>query len=273
MTINFFNGQPSADILPTELFAKATQKVFSASNAANDVLQYGHEYGHPNFLKNLAEFLTVEYSSPVSHRHLCATPGASLSLQHILSLLTRPQSTTHHVYFQDPTYFLVFSIFLDLGYTREQFVAIPDSSSGLDVDMLEQYLIQHDRTDDKSDMIFNSILYCVPTHANPTGSVLSNEKRERIVQLGRKYNMLIICDDVYDMLTFRDEIPKRVVAYDLEQEGNHVVISNGSFSKILAPGARAGWIEAGETIINKLGAWYVTKKKRKRNLWNGGEEV
>ena len=209
-------------------------------------------------------------------RHLCATPGASLSLQHILTLLTRPQTVTRHVYFQDPTYFLVFDIFLNAGYTKDQFVGIAEENdSGINVDILEDYLIKHhhksdkgpfssqDKNNDADSMIFNSVLYCVPTHANPTGSVLSNEKREKLVQLGRKYNMLIICDDVYDILTFEGEIPKRLVAYDLEsadENTKHVVVSNGSFSKILAPGSRAGWIEAGETIIKQVGAWYVIEK-------------
>lgn len=180
------------------------------------------------------------------------------------------------MYFQDPTYFLAFDIFLNVGYTKDQFVGIAEENdSGINVDILEDYLIKHYHTSDKGpffpqdknndvdNIIFNSVLYCVPTHANPTGSVLSNEKREKLVQLGRKYNMLIICDDVYDILTFEGEIPKRLVAYDLESAGensNHVVVSNGSFSKLLAPGARAGWIEAGETIIKQVGAWYVIEK-------------
>lgn len=215
------------------------------------------------------------YFKFISH-NLCATPGASLSLQHLLTLLTRPQTVTRHVYFQDPTYFLAFDIFLNVGYTKDQFVGIAEENdSGINVNILEDYLIKNHHTDDKGsffpkdknnhtdNMIFNSVLYCVPTHANPTGSVLSNEKREKLVQLGRKYNMLIICDDVYDILTFEGEIPKRLVAYDLESAGknaNHVVVSNGSFSKLLAPGSRAGWIEAGETIIKQVGAWYVIEK-------------
>jgi DNA-binding transcriptional MocR family regulator len=129
---------------------------------------------------------------------------------------------------------------------------------------LEDYLIKHHVVSDDTNTIYNSVLYCVPTHANPTGSILSLEKRKRLVELGKQYNMLIICDDVYDILTFEGSIPKRMVAFDLEsstEDGSKsVVISNGSFSKLLAPGARVGWIEAGETIIKQVGAWYVILK-------------
>ncbi|KAI8641438.1 pyridoxal phosphate-dependent transferase [Parasitella parasitica] len=268
MSIDFMNGKPSADILPTKLFAQAAQKAFNAPDAANNVLQYGDELGHPAFLRNLAEFLSTEYGSHsgVFSRHLCATPGASLSLQHMLSMLTRPQTATRHVYFQDPTYFLAFDIFLDVGYARDQFVGIAEEDdSGINITILEDHLVKHHVSEETSTisqeksgtMVFNSVLYCVPTHANPTGSILSDKKREKLVQLARKYNMLIICDDVYDILTFEGEIPKRLVAYDLEsadENAKHVVISNGSFSKILAPGSRVGWIEAGETIIKQVGA-------------------
>jgi DNA-binding transcriptional MocR family regulator len=161
-------------------------------------------------------------------------------------------------------------VFLNVGYTRDQFISIPEENdSGINVDILQDYLIEHhdkelsdnSSTKENTGSVFNSILYCVPTHANPTGSILSNEKRKKLVQLGKKFNMLIICDDVYDILTYEEglAIPKRLVAYDLEEEqGKHVVVSNGSFSKLLAPGARAGWIEAGETIIKQVGAWYVS---------------
>lgn len=174
-----------------------------------------------------------------------------------MTILTRPQSSTRHVYFQDPTYFLSFDIFLDAGFSRDQFIGIPEQDdSGIDIDLLQSYLIKN-RNRAQQNKFFDSVLYCVPTHANPTGSTLSAEKRKRLVQLGKQYNMLIICDDVYDILTYQGDIPQRVVAYDLESEGKHVVISNGSFSKILAPGARAGWIEAGDSIIKQVGNWYA----------------
>jgi DNA-binding transcriptional MocR family regulator len=154
------------------------------------------------------------------------------------------------VYFQDPTYFLVFNMFLNIGYTPDQFIAIPDTDTGLDIDALEGHL-----TDTSDGDIYDSVLYCVPSHANPTGSILSDDKRARLVALARKHNMLVICDDVYDILTYKGDVPKRVVTLDLQSEERPVVISNCSFSKLLAPGARVGWIEAHPLLVKKLGAW------------------
>lgn len=193
-----------------------------------------------------------------------ATPGASLALQHCLSLLTRPSSTTRYALFQNPTYHLVYHIFTDVGFDISQFIGIPDTSTGLDLDYLQQFLethlsaVEEGSNNNNDDDYYAAVLYCVPTHANPTSSILSPSKRQRLVDLAKKYNVLVICDDVYDLLTFDDEelIPRRLVAYDLEANDNKpVVISNCSYSKILAPGARAGWIEAHSKIIYKLGAW------------------
>lgn len=175
---------------------------------------------------------------------------------------------TKYCYFQEPTYFLAFDIFRDLGFELDQFAGVPDKQhQGLDVDHFESLLVEHfgespaPMKKDDGAWIYNAVLYCVPTHANPTGATLPPNERRRLVQLARKYNVLVLCDDVYDILTFSGDDgettpPKRVVAYDLELDSAHpVVISNGSFSKLLAPGARIGWLECHETLIQRLGPW------------------
>ncbi|KAI8063329.1 pyridoxal phosphate-dependent transferase [Gongronella butleri] len=268
--INFLKGQPSLDLLPLEMFAQATTLAMADPDAREDMLQYANELGTPTFRNNLAAFLSREYGSAVSPSHLCPTSGASYGLEHAVALLTRPQTRTKYCYFQDPTYFLVFDIYRDLGFEPHQFVGIPDTKhQGLDVDHFEKTLQQHfpgvapKSHDENGEWIYDAVLYCVPTHANPTGSTLPEDQRERLVQLAKKYNVLVICDDVYDILTFdKKDMPRRVVAYDLDEHDPHpVVISNGSFSKILAPGARSGWLECHPKLISVLGEWYETKKK------------
>lgn len=190
--------------------------------------------------------------------NLCATPGASLTLQHVLTILTRPSKETRFVFCQNPTYHLVFDIFRDAGFRKDQFVGVPDDGKGLDVDFLEAFL-QEAFKDQGGDChyYYSGVLYCVPTHANPSTTILSSERRERLVAVARRYNVLLVCDDVYELLTFSGQTPKRLVAYDLESKGKPVVISNGSFSKILAPGARAGWVEAHPSLVKRIGSWYV----------------
>ncbi|KAG0185172.1 hypothetical protein DFQ28_009844 [Apophysomyces sp. BC1034] len=188
-------------------------------------------------------------------RHLYATSGASHSLEHILTLLTRPQTTTRFAIFQNPTYHLVFDIFKEAGFEPNQLVGISDTGEGLDVDELERFLASNLTPDNAASSTgYASVLYCVPTHSNPTSSILPAERRAKLVELARQYNVLVICDDVYDILTYRcSPPPQRVVAYDLETEGKPVVISNCSFSKLLSPGIRVGWVEAQEALIRRIG--------------------
>ena len=77
------------------------------------------------------------------------------------------------------------------------------------------------------------------------------EINKTLIKLARKYEILIACDDVYNLLAFDDESPKRLFEYDSfddeDYKGN--VISNGTFSKILSPGCRVGWMECGPRIV------------------------
>ncbi|ORY93332.1 pyridoxal phosphate-dependent transferase [Syncephalastrum racemosum] len=262
--INFLLGQPSTDLLSTEIFSRAAQEAFAAPGAADRMLQYAHEKGNPLFLERLAKFLSAEYKDDVPVKNLCATPGASLAVQHILTMLTRPASTTRFAFFQNPTYHFEYKIFSDVGFTDNQFVGVPEDSDGLCTDSFEEILRARFPAGPEvsDDAFYSAVLYCVPTHANPSSTILSHARRAELVRLAREYNVLVICDDVYDMLTFdQDPLPRRLVAYDLDdlqhkQCGRPVVISNGSFSKILAPGSRAGWIEAHPELVDRLGLWY-----------------
>ncbi|KAF7722551.1 hypothetical protein EC973_002975 [Apophysomyces ossiformis] len=252
---DLLDGRPSLELLPTRHIAQATQRALELPDAATNMLQYGRKNGEPEFLRQLANFLSEQYGATVVSRQLYGTSGASHSLERILTILTRPQGMTRFAIFQNPTYHLVFKVFENVGFHQDQFVGISDRGDGLDVDELERFLQSHlsPDTDSALPVHYAAVLYCVPTHANPTSSVLSPERRSKLVDLARKYNVLVICDDVYDLLTYGSlPPPKRVVAYDVETKGKPVVISNGSFSKLLAPGIRVGWIEAQEAIIDRF---------------------
>ena len=179
-------------------------------------------------------------------------------IQHILTLLTRPQSVTRFAFFQNPTYLFVYKIYQDCGYSTDQFVGIPEDSDGLHVDYLETFLKEKfgDKVDGDGD-IYSAVVYCVPTHANPSSTIMSGERRKKLVKVAKQYNVLVVCDDVYDLLTYEGTAPKRMVAYDFESESDKpAVISNCSFSKIVAPGLRTGWSEAHESLVKRLGLRY-----------------
>jgi 2-aminoadipate transaminase len=91
-------------------------------------------------------------------------------------------------------------------------------------------------------------LYIIPTFQNPTGQTLSQERRERLVTLSRQHNFLLVADEVYHLLNYSGQPPKPIAAET--DAGN--IISLGSFSKILAPGLRLGWIQANPEVIQRF---------------------
>lgn len=72
------------------------------------------------------------------------------------------------------------------------------------------------------------MLYLVPSCGNPTGVLLSMERRLKLIELARKYDILVVCDDVYHLIYFGEMVPDRLVSLDTGNRGN--VISNCSFS-------------------------------------------
>jgi 2-aminoadipate transaminase len=121
-----------------------------------------------------------------------------------------------------------------------QYVDIPIDAEGLRVDVLEEKL----RAGLKPKFI-----YTIPDFQNPSGAALSLERRKHLVALASRYDFLILEDTAYRPLRFKGVEPPSLLS--LDQEGR--VIHLGSFSKILAPGMRLGWVIADPRIIIRLG--------------------
>ena len=144
----------------------------------------------------------------------------------------------------------------------QNIIPIQMMKDGVDTEMLEEAIktefVKNKIKEKKNETgKFWAMLYTIPTYHNPTGVCLSYSKCRKVIEIARKYDILVICDDVYNLLYYSgdNDIPKRLVSYDRKEDhdyGSGHVISNGSFSKILAPGVRIGWIESSEDIIKKL---------------------
>ncbi len=91
-------------------------------------------------------------------------------------------------------------------------------------------------------------LYLIPTFQNPSGQTLTEERRQQLLALARDTDLLLVADEVYQFLNYTVQPPHSFGAYTDDE----LVISLGSFSKILAPGLRLGWLQAHPTIIQRL---------------------
>jgi DNA-binding transcriptional MocR family regulator len=229
-TINFGVGQPSPDLLPVGLMRAATESFLKTAQPIE--LNYGERQGDIRFRETLAKFLSDGYASPVSEENLFVTCGNSQALDFICALFTRPGDT---VIVEEPSYFLAFRIFMDHGLN---IVSVPVDEDGLDVDELEG-ILAHTRA---------KLLYTIPSFHNPGGQTLSLERRERLTKLSREHDFLLAADEVYQLLYY-DQPPPAALGTMID---GGPILSLGSFSKIIAPGLRLGWIQTTPELMEKL---------------------
>jgi len=229
-------GHPSPELLPLELLRAAAARRLGQGDRS--FLQYGYEQGDLRFRTQLAGFLSRGYapragcSTEVSPDELFVSGGVSQALDLICSLFTRPGD---RVLVEEPSYFLALRIFADHGLRVE----------GLDTDrhgLLPEALRERLRQDRPA------MLYTVPTHHNPAGTTLPEARREQILELCRENGVLLVADEVYHLLTFAGDPPPPLAA----SAGRGGLLSLGSFSKILAPGLRLGWIQGSPDLLRRL---------------------
>jgi DNA-binding transcriptional MocR family regulator len=301
--INLLRGWPSSSLLPTSLIKNAATAALSNPLIAQDALSYGPDPGYEPARVAIAKWLTDSYAtpSPITADRLCITGGASQNLGSLLSVYTDPVYT-RNIWIIAPAYFLSFRIFEDAGFSGKM-RAVPEDGEGLDIAFLEreikkiedaqnEHLAHVDTREGINSTSNNSaknvstshhpvykpqrtraktykhIVYCVPSFANPSSRTMSMRRRKELVRLARRYDALLVADDVYDFLQWpaedsdekidpsslhsQQEYFPRLVDIDREIDGGAEregadgfgnACSNGSFSKIAGPGVRCGWLE------------------------------
>jgi DNA-binding transcriptional MocR family regulator len=229
-TINLGIGQPSADLLPIDVIGEAGRSFFDEAQALE--LNYGVMQGDERFLRSLAEFLSRNYGSDVSPDELFVSGGNSQALDLVSLTFAKPGDT---VFVEEPSYFLAFQIFRDHGLN---IIGIPIDDDGLCIATLRREL----KTKKPA------FLYTIPSYHNPGGQSSSLERRVQLVELAIEHDFLIVADEVYQMLNYEGEPP---AAFGMMTASERVV-SLGSFSKILAPGMRLGWIQTSQNLREKI---------------------
>ena len=223
-------GDPPLSLLPLDLIRDAAQTRLSQND--NSFLQYGAEQGDGNFRFILANFLSKGYGFDVKPESLFVTNGISNTLDLICTLFTQSGDT---IFVEEPTYFLALKIFAD---HHLNVISVDTDENGLVIESLEEKLSE----------VRPKFLYIIPTFHNPTGATLSQERRDRLVQLAQEHDFIIAADEVYHLLSYTQKPPKSFAAY-IDSEN---VISLGTFSKILAPGLRLGWLQAHPERIKRF---------------------
>jgi DNA-binding transcriptional MocR family regulator len=152
------------------------------------------------------------------------------------------------VFVEDPTYFLALGLLSgDLGL---RVVPVGMDGEGLDLHQLEEVVVREKAAQQVEEGRFWAMVYTIPNYHNPTGLTMSKRRGRGLIQLAARHDMLVLCDDVYNLLSYSPAPYSRLRA--LEEGTEACVISNGSLSKVLAPGVRLGWIEAPPAVLVRL---------------------
>lgn len=234
-------GFPAPDLLPRALMQQATAHRFASGD--RDFLQYGIEAGAPALRWELAALLGRNYRAAnqpagndaklaIDFDSLLVSNGVSQALEMVCTLFTQRGDA---IVVEDPTYFLALRIFADHGL---RVLAVPVDGEGMQVDALEALLIRERPR----------LVYTIPAYQNPSGATLSAERRQRLVELAEQYGFIVVADEVYHLLGFQETVVPPLAAWSDSAQ----VLSLGSFSKILAPGLRLGWVQGHETRLRTL---------------------
>jgi DNA-binding transcriptional MocR family regulator len=227
-------GNPDADLLPAGGLARAAE--IALGRWGRQALSYGAEQGPGRLIGALQGWLTRQEGASPPAQQLFITGGVSQALDLLCTLFTRPGDV---VLVESPVYHLALRIFRDHGL---ELAPVASDEDGLRTDALSEALeTLH------SCGLHPRFLYSVPTFGNPTGMTLPLERRHAVVALAQQAELLVLEDDVCYTLWF--DAPPPPSLYALAPAGP--IVRLGSFSKVLAPGLRLGWLSASPDIVQR----------------------
>ena len=229
--ISFANGNPSSDTFMVEEFARFAADIFYKD--PNSVLQYGLSQGYPPLIHALKDRLSTVWGIDFEKNDLIIVSGGQQACDFASKLLLNEGDV---VIVEEPSFASCYNTFRSYGATL---VGVPMCSDGMDLDKLEQALKDHSEA---------RMLYVIPSFQNPTGFTTSAEKRQKIYDLAKAYNVAIFEDDPYCELRFSGKDIKPIKS--LDQDG--LVLYAGSFSKVMAPAFRLGFLVFDKSLTTRM---------------------
>ena len=227
--ISFAPGFPARECMPIEELGQIFHQIIRKEGRF--VFQRLFTAGYPPLRKILADWMVLEGKSTTPDEVLLS----SGSRQGLFLIAQTLLDTGDTVFVESPTYFGSLQLFKAVG---AKIVAIPVDKDGMKVDVLERLLARQ----------IPKFIYTLPTFQNPSGAVLSLERRKALLELAYWYQVPIVEDDPYSKLNYERIPPPPLKVLD---KHNHVIYL-GTFSKLLFPGLRIGWIVASLPLIDRL---------------------
>ncbi|MBQ7569070.1 PLP-dependent aminotransferase family protein [bacterium] len=228
--MSFAGGLPAPELFPVDEVSKQCQAVLEEQGPK--ALQYATTEGYTPLREWIANRLNTKWGTTAGIENVLIVSGSQSALDMISKLMLDDGDV---VWCENPTYLAALTAFRLLGPTFE---TMPSDDNGVIVEGLEERILQH-----KPRMV-----YVIPTFQNPSGRTWSMERRKAFMELMTKYEIMVVEDNAYYELCFDDIEYCSLTKFDTKG----LVISVGSFSKVLCPGLRVAWINANPTVIDKL---------------------
>ncbi len=232
--ISFAGGMPAPDVFPVNEFAECADVL---KTNGETVLQYCITEGMPELRQFIAEWSSPRMGRTVELDEIILTTGSQQGLDLVGWALLNEGDV---VITEDPTYLAALSAFSNHGATFECVQTDGDGMIVEDLEALIQKITDSGRT--------VKLIYTIPTFQNPAGVSMSIPRRKMLAEISRKYSIPVFEDDPYGYLRYDGEHLPSVYSFDPEG----MIMYAGSFSKILSPATRIGWMIADAKMLKQL---------------------
>jgi len=233
-TIPFESGDAFPGIFP-DLTAAAE---LALTKYRTETLQYAPRPGLPEMREWVAQYLTAD-GARTSPQEVLMSNGAKHGIDLLCRLLLDEGDS---IVVTAPTYFTAIPIFKSHGVS---FVEVGQDAEGIDVEAIEASFTRLCRQGRK----LPKFIYNIPDFHNPTSVTMSRRRREALVEIGARHGVLVVEDSPYRKIRFQGESEPSLKALDQDQG----VLTVGTFSKLVAPGLRVGWVTAPPDLVNRMG--------------------
>ena len=232
--ISFAGGFPDSAMFDVEGIRAASNAALAEEPGA--ALQYGATEGYNPLREQLAAFMTAKGATDVAADNLIVTTGSQQALDLLGKTLISPGDK---VIVEGPTFLATIQCFRLYG---AELISAPIDAHGVKTDELEKLIAEHKP----------KFVYLIPTFGNPSGAMLSLERRKAVLEMAVKYNTLIVEDDPYGDLYFGEAPPPSLLNLSATVPGSReLLVHCGSLSKVLSPGLRVGWMIAPAELLGK----------------------
>jgi 2-aminoadipate transaminase len=232
--ISLAGGLPDTSTFPPDTFAAVAQRI--AAESCAKALQYGPTEGLDETKTCIAAVMSAEGMRADAEDVIVTTGG-----QQVIDLVTKTLVDPGDVVIAEgPTYPGAVPVF---SAYQAQVVQVEMDADGMRVDLLEEILGRLDREGRRPKFV-----YTVPSFQNPAGVTMSLPRRRRLVEVAHERELLVLEDNPYGLLRYEGDPPSPLYALD----GGVYVMYLGTFSKILSPGIRLGWVVAPPPVLEKI---------------------